>query len=650
LLCQQQRYEEADQEIRKLQKQGGLGRDLQRLAAAVSLQSRDSSRAVGLAMQAVREDSTDYRDHLWLGQVLASAEPVEGERGISSYRSNQEQAEKHFRRAVELAPQIPETWLLLVRHLASLQKRSEAEQVINQVRQHLPKESGTMTLAACYETIGQFDQARDQYLQALGTQPRNPDVMRRLASFYLRTGHAGEAEPILKQLMNEKGSKSQISSAKKPMREHGNPDARWARRQLAFVLIDRGESRQALAMVDLGFDKTGSLVEVSPPTGDATDEDLRARARVLVAFGSRSTRDRAIVYLDDLNKRHVASSDDQLLLARLYEMNGSWEKARASIRTLATSSNRNPLAVSYYIHCLLHDHELDDAERFLDQLDHQEQAQKRTGLPPRTGSGAFTSVELRAQLLEARGEGRKALTLLEGQAREANADPEIIIAWISALARQQRWADALELADRASDRLPAETVGGMSVALLRSFRSNEEIRSRIDRRLRAAIQANPKSANLALQLADLLQIADRFEEAEALYRQVLTEQGRNFVALNNLSWLLALKPGKTKEALELINLAIDVAGPQPQLLDTRAVVYLAMDRSEPAITDLEQALADSPSAFRYFHLARAHRLAQRPEAAAQAFRKATEAGLELELLHPTERVAFREMSRDYEVK
>src|SRR5262249_2094294 len=156
----------------------------------------------------------------------------------------------------------------------------------------------------------------------------------------------------------------------------------------------------------------------------------------------------AIVYLDDLNKRHVASSDDQLLLARLYEMNGSWEKARAAIRTLATSSSRNPLAVAYYIHCLLHDHELDDAELFLVELDHEEQAQKRTGLPPRTGSGAFTSVELRAQLLEARGEGGKALALLEAQARAANADPEVIIAWISALARQQRWGDALELADR----------------------------------------------------------------------------------------------------------------------------------------------------------------------------------------------------------
>ena len=36
LLCQQQRYDEADQEIRKLQKQGPLDGDLQRLAVAIS--------------------------------------------------------------------------------------------------------------------------------------------------------------------------------------------------------------------------------------------------------------------------------------------------------------------------------------------------------------------------------------------------------------------------------------------------------------------------------------------------------------------------------------------------------------------------------------------------------------------------------------
>jgi tetratricopeptide (TPR) repeat protein len=649
LLCQQQRYDEADQEIRKLQKQGGLDSRLQRLAVAVSLQSRDSNRAVGLALQAVHEDSKDYRDYLWLGQVLEAAEPAEDVGRISnpSYRSKQDEAEKQFRRAVELAPQIPETWLALVRYLSAAQNGSEAEKVIEQARQHLSKESGMLTLAACFESIGRLDQARDHYHRALEANPGNPSIMRNVASFYLRTGQADDAEPVLKHLMEVKpeigNSKSDPLTLPSPPGGEGKGEgADWARQQLALVLINRGESRQALALVSLGFDKKGTLVEISSRAGDDAEE-LRARARVLAGFGSRSARDRAIAYLDDLGKRHLASSDDQLLQARLYEMNDSWEKARASIRGLATSFNRNPSYMAYYVHCLLHDHELDDAERFIDQLEHQEKSGK-------AGSGALESVELKAQLLEARGKNQKALALLEGQAGASNARPEAIIMLISALARQKRWADALELADRAWDRLPPESMGGISVALLRSFRSNEEVRSRIERRLRAAIQANPKSANLALQLADLLQIAARFEEAEALYRQVLAEHGRNLMVLNNLSWLLALKPGKAEEALGFIDRAIQVAGPLSQLLDTRAMVYLALGRSEPAIADLEQALADSPSAFRYFHLARAHRLAQHPEAAAQAFRKAEESGLELEQLHPTERLAFREMSREYEVK
>jgi tetratricopeptide (TPR) repeat protein len=102
-----------------------------------------------------------------------------------------------------------------------------------------------------------------------------------------------------------------------------------------------------------------------------------------------------------------------------------------------------------------------------------------------------------------------------------------------------------------------------------------------------------------------------------------------------------------------INRAIEIAGPLPYLLDTRALVYLALDQSSSAIADLEQALAESPTSangFRYFHLARAYRLAGNSEAAAQAFRKAAESGLELDQLHPVERVAYREMVKDYELK
>src|SRR5260370_3983346 len=115
---------------------------------------------------------------------------------------------------------------------------------------------------------------------------------------------------------------------------------------------------------------------------------------------------------------------------------------------------------------------------------------------------------------------------METQARGPGAGPSVTIMLISSLARQQRWADALEIADRAWDTCPPEVIGGISVALLHSTRPSEEACARIERRLRAAMQANPKSADIALQLADLLEIRDRFDEAAALYRQIVSKPGR----------------------------------------------------------------------------------------------------------------------------
>jgi tetratricopeptide (TPR) repeat protein len=517
-----------------------------------------------------------------------------------------------------------------------VQKRAEAEKVIDEARSRLAKDSQPVTLAACFEAIGKLDQADEEYRKALNADPRSPSLLRNVAVFYLRTGRSDDAEPVLKKLMesplpNNGGHESSKS------------DANWARRQLAFVSMDRGEYRQALAMVGLSFDKTGGLVETNPAAVEDIVEELRARARLLAMFGSRSGRDRAIAYLDDLTKRHALSQDDQFLLAKLYEMNGSWEKVRGAIRSLAPAFNRNPSYLAYYVRCMLHHHELNDAGRFIDQLEQQEKGRKAQ-------PGAFGSIELKAQLLEARGDNQGALKLLEAQVRAPGASPEVIVMLISALARQKRWAEALELTERAWDRVPAETMGGISIALLRDSQANEETRTTIEGRLRAAMQANLKSANIALQVADLLEIGDRFEEAEALYRQILAQHSHNLMALNNLSWILALKPGKAEEGLVFINQAIDVAGPLGHLLDTRALVYLAMGQSESAIADLENALADSPSAFRYFHLARAHRMAHHAEAAAEAFRKAAESGLAPEQLHPAERVAFREMRLEYDSK
>ncbi len=241
---------------------------------------------------------------------------------------------------------------------------------------------------------------------------------------------------------------------------------------------------------------------------------------------------------------------------------------------------------------------------------------------------------------------RSSATLDIAYARRQDARAEPIFLLVGSLARQKRVAEALDLCDRAWQNCPSEAVGGISVAVLRTNRPDDEQCGRVEKRLREAIQKHPQSVNLLLQLADLLHLRGRFDDSEAVYRQILDKDNRNVVALNNLAWLLAHKPGKGTEALPLSNRAIEVAGPKADLLDTRAVAYLAIDRSEPAIADLEKAIADGPNGYRYFHLARAYRLAKNKEAASEAFRKATASGLEADQLHPVEQVVYRELSKE----
>ena len=124
LLFDRRRYDQAFELIKKLQEQGFPSRDSQltRLAAEVSLQVNERTRALELARKAIPANSKDYRDHLWLGQILVAA----GEPG---------KAEPEFRRAVAIAGAAPDAWISLVRFLAGTARRPDALAAIAQARQ-----------------------------------------------------------------------------------------------------------------------------------------------------------------------------------------------------------------------------------------------------------------------------------------------------------------------------------------------------------------------------------------------------------------------------------------------------------------------------------------------------------------------------------
>ena len=123
---------------------------------------------------------------------------------------------------------------------------------------------------------------------------------------------------------------------------------------------------------------------------------------------------------------------------------------------------------------------------------------------------------------------------------------------------------------------------------------------------------------------------------------------RSIAARNELAVLLSLtgKPDQQAEALQIIERAIEQAGPLHFLLDTKATVLLAMRRPRPAAALLNQAIADTPGAAKYFHLVQTHLQLNEPQEARRAYQAAVVNGLTPSKLHPLERAAAEEVARN----
>jgi len=620
LLQERRRYVEAQEVLRQLQEQGPLSADLNRLAAEVSFFSRRApEETLALARKAVDADPKDHRNQLWLGQVLAALDkPAD--------------AEKAFRRAIELKPDAPDAWVALVLFLARSKQIPAAQETLAKATRDLGKSLVPLQQAICWEALGDRVKAQKQYAAALEAQPADAIVVRMVAVSHMRAGEFGDALPHLRKLLAV------------PV---DDGTTLWTRRNLALALAAGGSYaafKEALALVDQNLQRPNPAVE-----------DQRIRALVLSTQPSR--RRESIAVLEKSFTRAPASPEEQFLLARLWEADRNWPKARGQmLELLAATEGKNPIHLAYYVEALLRHQNADEAEVWLEKL---------AKLEPRT----WRTLEVTARLRTQQGKTADAVALLRDRAR-ANPDDELAAAVLLEqlghleaaealyrqslkttkrtetalglaifLARRQKSAEALDLCEAAAADVPPETLGSIFVGIVRTAPADEASVKRAERWLTAAVAKKPQSTPLLLALADLRDHQGRFGDAQSLYRQVLERDPKNTFACNNLAVLLALQQ-KGREALDLSQRALDVAGPAPFLLDTRALVHLAIGQHQQAVTDLEEAIAQQPTGTRYFHLAQAHRAAKDRAAAGLALKKARSLGLTASALHPLERPAY----------
>lgn len=624
LLHERHRYAEAQDMLPHLQEETPLAGDLGRLAAEVSLFSHQApEQTLDLVRKAVPADAADPREQLWLGQILTALNQTD-------------EAEKTLRRAAAQAGDMPETWVSLVSLLARTGQKEAAEEAIAQAQKKLPEKQAPLALAVCWEALGRHDKAKEHFKAALAAQPDDANVLRAVATYYLRAGQPAEALPSLRKLL-----------ASGP--EGGKP---WARRTLALALASTPDYRQ--------FREAVGLVEENLKQPGATAEDQRTRALVLAAQPSH--RRDSIRALEESFARLPASADERFLLARLYDADQNWTKARSQLLNLVSADNPSPLHLAYYVDALLRRQEARQAAHWLDKLE-------------KLDAHSWQTTQLRARLLVQQGHASEAVRLLKAyQGAEAGLPvagllealgqrtvAEEIYRQLSAtsdrleyrlalagyLGRSGKVAEALELCDQAAAKARPEALAAARVAILRTGKPSAVQVEHVAERLTAALHKEPKSSVLLLLLADLRDFQGRFPEALALYQQVLEADPKNPVANNNLAVLLALHERQAAKALELSQRAIEHAGPAPALLDTRALAYLAAGQHERAVADLEEAIRLEPTGTRYYHLAQAYRAAKNAGAAGQALGKAKALGLTAQTVHPLERAGFEKLVAEH---
>jgi Flp pilus assembly protein TadD len=141
---------------------------------------------------------------------------------------------------------------------------------------------------------------------------------------------------------------------------------------------------------------------------------------------------------------------------------------------------------------------------------------------------------------------------------------------------------------------------------------------------------------------------ERYDEAEAVYRQCLQADPENPLALNNLAWMLALRDrGTGQEALDLANRAIEKDGPTSSLIDTRAVSLIRAGSPAQAAQELREARASDPKNLSLaLHLAWAFQAVGKLEEARAALKEADALGLKPETRDPPERAVIARLRQE----
>jgi len=628
---------------------------MRRITQATKLKSGDSQAAIAMVRKDIEKEPENPSNYLWLGELLESTGDGAG-------------AEAEFRKATEKGPKLARAWEFLVRRLMANNKPEDAAAATEEALKNLGAEP--LSVARLYQRIGKNDLAEKSYQQALAEKPGDLVVMRHLAEFYLLSNEIAKAQQQLDQII-ELAGKSAEPVAKSQLA--------WARTQKAqSVASDRDYAGTMQAV---------KLVEQNAENGELSRPDMIA---VLSLLSSRleepASRQKAIKLFEKLRAQQPLESPQQAVaLAQLYNREGDWQSGRTVMSDALVRFENSPEVATVFAEMLLERDQFDEARQYVDRA---ESLLQNTLAPP-TSPAARGARVLRARLLAHEGKQAEAAKVLEGwlprplpqnqlpllldvagqmEALELYSDAERLlkeyaslspssgkVAMAGFLGRRGDIEQSFGLLDEVQGQIPLIDIISVGLVNLRNYpdKVTDAQRKQLETWSKSAPGESSDPQRLQLAQAEMYDLLGRYDEVERIYREMLTDpklsrMGRAIVQ-NNLAFTLAganPTPARGAESLKLIDAAIAVLGPSSDLIDTRALAYLAQGKYDQAAADIRLAVGDRPTTSKYYHLAQIEKQLGNDQAAKEAIAKAQELHPEHNPFTPFERQGYERLKSE----
>jgi tetratricopeptide (TPR) repeat protein len=640
------------------------------LYAELLFRSNQTEAALKQARAAIEADPKNAQNHYWYAHLLARSAQASD---VTPQRRNEIIAEaiKAMQQATELQPEFPEAWFALINYNAMQNNLPQAQKAMRDAQLALSGDNLQLFLARSYEVLHRWFDAETLYRAIYETAPDDLGRAQQLAAFYTgpiyqRPDRREKATPLINQILRA-GAEKKVPA--------NDANLLWARRMAAKMYAATNEYQNLV--------KAEKLLASNSQDGSLLIEDKLALAEILAARPEPRSRLTAIGLLEEVDKVQRLNEQAQIQLAELYFAVGSdWGKYERQM-DLAISRFPNSIeAREKFVRKLLargDQRSLDKARTHVNELRRLAPNNPATfELIVRLAGKLGRQQEVRSDLLkkipniqdlkDLDAAKIQSLAMFAGLLIELGDLDSAEKIYTDLAARNP--AIEYELArflglhrdpERCFAKLnevykPANVQSILSIAMQvvreRRDKVGDKFDADIQRWLDAGLRENPDSIPLMIVQADFYDLQKKYQEAAEIHRKLLARNDlkdkdiRRAVVLNNLAFLLALDKsamGGNDKPLQLVQEAVEIMGPNSDILDTRAVVLISQNDFKGAIRDLELSVTDSPTASKYFHKALAHYNANEKKAAVDAWTKAEALGLSRDALNRMEHDKYEDL-------